>query len=307
MKKDIYIIKNDLNDKVYVGQAKNTEERFKQHCKLNKRSIFLDREINRLGKEHFWYEVLETQIENYNEKERYWIKYYNSYKNGYNQSEGGELCFDNPKGVDSQYSKIKDKNVLNSICQDLVERELTMIEIGRKYNTSVATISNVNQGITYYNEKLNYPLRPSKKGSQFYFSHQEQEEIKRLIKEELIGFQEIAEKYNITLWTIYHINAGVMWHNKQEDYPLRKFHYSEKNCLRLKQVKQIHEDLVNTKMSLRSIAEKSKTSIGTVQAIKNGARKCYLLDGYIYPLRPNNFKKPVSTISAKESTTTIDT
>ena len=33
IKKDIYIIKNDLNDKVYIGQSINSEERFKSHCK----------------------------------------------------------------------------------------------------------------------------------------------------------------------------------------------------------------------------------------------------------------------------------
>ena len=33
MEKDIYIIKNDLNDKVYIGQAIDCEQRFKNHCK----------------------------------------------------------------------------------------------------------------------------------------------------------------------------------------------------------------------------------------------------------------------------------
>lgn len=307
MKKDIYIIKNDLNDKVYIGQAKNTKERFKQHCKLTKRSAYIDKEIYRLGKEHFWYEILEFQIENYNERERYWIKYYNSYRNGYNRDEGGEWNFNNPKGIDSQYSKIKDKNILDAIYQELIERQLTMSEISKKYQISVATISNINCGVTYYNDKLKYPLRPSTKGSEFYFTKQEQEEIKQLIKKELISFTEISEKYNITIWTIYHINSGVMWHSEDEEYPLRKFHYSSKNGLKLNQVQQIHYDLIDTKLSLRKIAEKNNTSVGTIQAIKNGNRKCYLLEGYNYPLRSNNFKKPVSTISAKESTITIDT
>ena len=33
LKKDIYIIKNRINNKVYIGQAKNPEERFISHCK----------------------------------------------------------------------------------------------------------------------------------------------------------------------------------------------------------------------------------------------------------------------------------
>ena len=33
MKKDIYVIKNKINNKVYVGQAINSKERFIAHCK----------------------------------------------------------------------------------------------------------------------------------------------------------------------------------------------------------------------------------------------------------------------------------
>ena len=47
-----------------------------------------------------------------------------------------------------------------------------------------------------------------------------------------------------------------MWKKEGEDYPLRKFHYSTKNKLSLEQVKAIHFDLINTRLSLRLIAEK---------------------------------------------------
>ena len=33
LKKDIYIIKNRINSKVYIGQAINSAERFISHCK----------------------------------------------------------------------------------------------------------------------------------------------------------------------------------------------------------------------------------------------------------------------------------
>ena len=309
MKKDIYIIKNDINNKVYIGQAKDTAKRFQGHCKKTqaKKECFVDKEIRRLGKEHFWYEILESQIENYNERERYWISYYDSRNNGYNRSDGGELSYINPSGVNSDYSVVKDQEMLNNIRQDLIEKKLSMSNMSKKYNISVATISNINKGITYHDDSLSYPLRPTIKGSEIYLTEEEKEAVRKTIKEELITFKEIAKKYNLSLNNIYHINSGDMWKSEKEDYPLRKFHFSEKNKLNQKQVKGIHEDLINTKMSLRCIAEKYETSIGTVQAIKNGDRKAYILKDYTYPLRPNNFKKPVSTISAKESTTTIDT
>lgn len=310
MKKDIYIIKNDLNDKVYIGQAKDSASRFKGHCnnKKGKRQLYIDKEINKLGKEHFWYEIIEHQIENYNERERYWIAYYQSNGiKGYNKTDGGDFSFINPSGTDSPYSTIKDTNILHQIQEDLQKKELTMYDIGLKYNVPCATISHINSGVTYRDNSLSYLLRPTKKGSQYYLTEEEKDEIRNRIKTELTSFKEIGKEYDMSLDTIYHINNGSMWKKEGEDYPLRKFHYSSNNKLTLEQVKAIHSDLINTRLSLRLIAEKNNTSIGTVQAIKNGNRKCYQLPNYNYPLRPNNFKKPVSTISAKESKTTIDT
>ena len=79
MKKDIYVIKNDINNKVYVGQAINTKQRFQNHCKpsSSKYNDLVSRAIQKYGKSHFWYEILESQIENYDEREKYWISYYN--------------------------------------------------------------------------------------------------------------------------------------------------------------------------------------------------------------------------------------
>ena len=64
--KDIYVIKNKINDKLYVGQALDTEKRFQAHCKKNKDNSLIDYAIQKYGKENFWYEILESQIENYN-------------------------------------------------------------------------------------------------------------------------------------------------------------------------------------------------------------------------------------------------
>ena len=72
--KDIYVIKNDINLKVYVGQSVDSKKRFESHCKKNKDNSLIDKAIQKYGKEHFWYEVLEEKIQNYNEREKYWIK-----------------------------------------------------------------------------------------------------------------------------------------------------------------------------------------------------------------------------------------
>ena len=89
--KEIYIIKNDINNKVYVGQSINAEDRFKSHCRGNYDNSLIDAAIQKYGKEHFWYEILEEKTEDYTNREIYWIQYYNCLTpNGYNIQLGGQ-------------------------------------------------------------------------------------------------------------------------------------------------------------------------------------------------------------------------
>jgi len=93
----IYKITNILNNKVYIGMTINTiKERWEQHCNESLRERGKDRPlyraINKYGKDSFLIEELEF-IENENqmaERERYWIEYFGSFKNGYNATLGGD-------------------------------------------------------------------------------------------------------------------------------------------------------------------------------------------------------------------------
>ena len=85
----IYKITNDINDKVYIGMTtRSIEVRWKEHIRHS--SQFIDAAIQQLGKEHFKIEVIEEcSEEEVDEKEIYWIKFYNSYEEGYNITLGG--------------------------------------------------------------------------------------------------------------------------------------------------------------------------------------------------------------------------
>lgn len=87
----IYKITNKISGKSYVGQSNDIKRRFKEHQTIGNRSkIPVDIAIQKYGKESFTYEIIELcQIEQLNEKEEYWIKFYDSYNNGYNCNPGG--------------------------------------------------------------------------------------------------------------------------------------------------------------------------------------------------------------------------
>lgn len=92
----IYKITNTINGKSYIGQTiQNVKERFYQHCATKCSKAVLDmaihRAIKKYGKSNFTVEVIEeVDSTNLNDRERYWIKYYDSYNNGYNSTKGGQ-------------------------------------------------------------------------------------------------------------------------------------------------------------------------------------------------------------------------
>ena len=94
--KCIYAIKNKTNNKMYVGMTNNYKKRIEYHLyelRHNKHhSQKLQRAFNKYGEENFEFCVLlkVNKMEGLELKEKEFIKKYDTYKNGYNCSEGGE-------------------------------------------------------------------------------------------------------------------------------------------------------------------------------------------------------------------------
>ena len=91
----IYSILNLQNNKRYIGYSIDIQRRWQTHkrdLKNNKHeNEHLQNAYNLYGEENFVYEVIEEcSIEEIKEREKYWIKYYNSKEDGYNMSEGGD-------------------------------------------------------------------------------------------------------------------------------------------------------------------------------------------------------------------------
>lgn len=93
----IYKISNDINEKLYIGKTMySIEKRWQQHChdmlkkKCENRPLYSA--MRKYGIEHFFIEALEeiNNLQLLNEREIYWIQYYDSYHNGYNATLGGD-------------------------------------------------------------------------------------------------------------------------------------------------------------------------------------------------------------------------
>ena len=116
----IYKITNTINGKSYIGQTiQNVKERFYQHCatKCSKAvsNMAIHRAIKKYGKSNFTVEVIEEiDSANLNDRERYQIKYYNSYNNGYNSTKGGQDGCKSFKDLDVE-SIIKEYNTGKSL------------------------------------------------------------------------------------------------------------------------------------------------------------------------------------------------
>ena len=95
----IYLITNKINGKQYVGQtARDIWTRFEEHCKNSHiQYSLISKAIEKYGYLNFdLREIEEVPLEKLDEREIYWIKYYNTYKNGYNQNRGGRVVRDYP-------------------------------------------------------------------------------------------------------------------------------------------------------------------------------------------------------------------
>ena len=104
----IYKITNKLNNMVYIGQASDLKERLSQH--KQKRFVPIDMWINMIGVENFDFEIVEEGPDiDLNEREQYYIKYYNSQKTGYNKQDGG---FNNSIGEGNGRAKLTYDDVI---------------------------------------------------------------------------------------------------------------------------------------------------------------------------------------------------
>ena len=136
----IYKIKNNINHQIYIGQSYNIEKRWREHLhdSINENNkdfnMVIHKAIRKYGRENFSFSIIEKcSKEELNDKEIYWIKFYDSYYHGYNCSKGGNnydhlgkivQLYDFDGNYITEYPSIKDtainlKRSYNVVCQVL--------------------------------------------------------------------------------------------------------------------------------------------------------------------------------------------
>lgn len=117
----IYVITNNINGKKYVGLSKNCLKRWSDHYSNSyhsKRKDDLDkalyRAMRKYGRDNFSFQVIEECDEDkLPEREIYWIAKLDTYKNGYNETPGGDIPGEKSihKGEEHGRAKLKEEEV----------------------------------------------------------------------------------------------------------------------------------------------------------------------------------------------------
>lgn len=219
MEKAIYKITNLINNKIYIGQSIHPDKRWtehKQRAKNHTDNYPIHLAILKYGEENFSFEVL-CITEDYDEEEKRLIQYYNSLTpNGYNVSSGGPTPIF--KGEDHPRNTVTNA-VLQQVIQELKNNILTDRAIAKKYKLTDKIVADINHGYSHKMENETYPLRV-RHGRQ-KLTEEQAEEIKFLLKETNLSYQDISNKYGVTKATIYQINRGTNFKREKDNYPIR--------------------------------------------------------------------------------------
>ena len=140
----IYKIKNTVTGKVYIGQSKNIEKRFEQHKEKFRNGTHINDELQKdFNKGHrFVYEIVEetrnSDRDTLDKKEEYYIKKYDSKRNGYNMTWGGRTDKYASESYRNQINNKKPTNHSNAqkisegTFQSRIERKIYETQTGIK-------------------------------------------------------------------------------------------------------------------------------------------------------------------------------
>lgn len=164
----IYKIENIDNGRIYIGLTNNIKRRRARHftdLKCNRHdNSFLQKEYNIYGKDKFLFSIeFEGDVSNeeISKKEQEYIKKYDSYRNGYNQNEGGNF---GPSNGGSHLTQSDIFNILSAL-EFMSRPGQVLADI---YNVSRTTISRIKKGENHIQYKKEYEDLPKEQRLEIY-------------------------------------------------------------------------------------------------------------------------------------------
>ena len=140
---------------VYIGQSTAISRRWATHKRELKKgihyNIHLQRTYNKYGEENFVYEILEQcPATKLNEREKFYIKLYDSFNNGFNQDIGGSDI----SGENNPMFGIKGKDAPRFI-DYILQLDSNGKEVGR-YESTIEAAESINGGTSPIIKCLNF-------------------------------------------------------------------------------------------------------------------------------------------------------
>lgn len=232
----VYEIVNLKNNKKYIGITNNVKRRFSRHLsalRYNKHvNAKLQRAFNKYGELAFKFNIIEKTLcssEELANKETYYIKYFDSFNNGYNLSYGGEgygkcVCSEKVKsmlrtlkcGYKESEETRKRKSISMKNCSDMKERKIRASKLFKrlwKDNAFREKMRLLNIGNTYnlgknLSDETKEKISKSHIGNKnpFYGKHHTEEEknhIRNSIKQ-TYSKEEVKKKHREAILKFIH-------------------------------------------------------------------------------------------------------
>ena len=175
----IYLIRNLINNKIYIGQSVDIKRRIQEHLRsaqpdkysiksLKDSKTHIHLAMQKYGINNFSVDIIEltNDRKQLDDLEKKWILLLrsNNPNIGYNETIGGQKCF-SQKGEKHGQAKLTQQEV-NDIKFLLKNTKMTLGEISQKYNNiSKSTLSMINQGKIWNDNQIEYPIRKTNYGS----------------------------------------------------------------------------------------------------------------------------------------------
>ena len=249
----------------YIGQTVNEKARKDGHRSAEwdfEQDTKFARAIRSHGFESLIYEVIDyaNNQDELNEKEIYWIKFYDSINSGYNITEGGAA------GPAYKHSDI----IVRDVQLLLKQGKLTTQQIADTTGTSICFVSTIRNATGSRNlETLNCPKK-SRKGSTNGKAKLTEEQVEQ-IRERLKNNEkrsDLQKEYGVSKTLIQLIATNKVWNHVEQDYEYKKKETNGNAKLTREIVKELKKDM--WKMERKDVAEKYGISIPTVDQIKAG-------------------------------------